>query len=257
MPYLQRHAHPVQVAGLVAERREHEHDVVAAEAERLRHRPEADVHRVVAVEHALRLAGRSGREHDLGRIAGSGPPGVELRRRMLVLPTGVTEERLEPLHPVGHRAAVGVADEDVLEGRQFAAEVPQHGGMVEAPELAGHDADAAGDPVEDEADLPAAQDGDDRVGHRPDPHAGEVEGGHLPPVRQLEADHLAPGHVELDQRTGEPIGQAGELAVAHDLRVAVGPGPSDTWWETIATLSGWCPAWPAKASQRVTGPRGS
>ena len=109
----------------------------------------------------------------------------------------------------------------MLQRRQLAPEVGQHGGVVETPELPGHDADPAGHPVEDEADLPAAQDRDDGVGHRPGPHAGQVEGGHLPPVRQLEADDLAGGDAELHQRPGEPLRQRGEPPVGHDVRLTL------------------------------------
>jgi hypothetical protein len=89
----------------VSQRGEHEDDVVAAEAERLRHRPQADIHRFVAVDHTLGLARRPRGEHELRRVSGRRAAGVELGGRMLVLPGGLAEVGLEP----------GAADEDVLQ----------------------------------------------------------------------------------------------------------------------------------------------
>lgn len=105
--------------------------------------------------------------------------------------------------------------------------VAHHRRVVEAPELARHDADPGVDAIEDEADLAAPQDRDDRVGDRPDADAGEVQRRDLPPVRQLEAHDLAGGHVQLDQAGGEALGEARQLAVGHDLLFTAGDAMGD------------------------------
>jgi hypothetical protein len=94
--------------------------------------------------------------------------------------------------------------------------------VVETPELGGDDADPAPGATQDEADLPGAQDGDDRVGHSADPDTGQVQRRHFPPVRQLEADDLAALDTEFDQRGGEPLGELCEFAIGDDVLCSAG-----------------------------------
>jgi hypothetical protein len=127
-------------------------------------------------------------------------------------------EVLEPLDPVGKlRGGLDTHDEHPFEG----VEVRGHGRVVVPAEGARGDQDPGGEPLADERDLAAAQDRQDRVGHRPDARARQVQRGELPPVRQLDRHRFARLDAELEQDRGEPVHGRRELRECQRLDRAV------------------------------------
>ncbi|MCY1556963.1 hypothetical protein D9M68_937660 [compost metagenome] len=68
--------------------------------------------------------------------------------------------------------------------------------------------------AEHEGQLALAEDRHQRVEDRADTHAGQVQGGHLPPVGQLAGHHIGFFHAEADEAGGHAGDDPVEFAVA-------------------------------------------
>ncbi len=186
-----RQHHAVHEAGLVRQRRRHPDHVLRAHAEPRDDRRQAGEQRVRGMHDALRLPRGAGRVEDLGHIVRPGAGAGERGRRVGARP--LEEEALE-----GVRAAAADV-EAALELRQLVGEGAHHRGIVEPAEPRRSDIDLGLREAQHEAQLARPKDRHERIADRAGMDAGEMERRELPPVGELEGNHVARLHAQLQQ----------------------------------------------------------
>ena len=124
--------------------------------------------------------------------------------------------------------ARAVDGEDVLEGVDaVAAPCSPKRREVEAAKPASARCRRAPDQPDDVLDLTTTQDRDQRARDGADPVAGQVHGGEVPPVGQLEADRLAGLDAELEQPGRDAVDRLGQLAEGEPVGPAAVGGIGD------------------------------
>ncbi|MCY1408179.1 hypothetical protein D9M71_234980 [compost metagenome] len=210
------HHQAVEEAGLVCHRRGHEDHVVAAQMQALGIRAHVGEQGVGGVQHAFRLAGGAGGVEQLHHVVGMRAACGEQRRGVgFLFPGAAHQQLLEGVLAADHQYVAQV--------RQVAAQAVEHGAVVEAAvAVRDHHHPALG-VGQHEAQLAFAEDRHQRVEHRADAHAGQVQRHHLPPVGQLARHHVARFHPQRGQAAGHPRDATVEFRVAQlDALVAAG-----------------------------------
>jgi hypothetical protein len=164
-------------------------------------------HRVGGVHDGLGLAGRAGRVDQLHDLVGLGTR----HRQPLLFGAGqrrAVEERL-----LERGLARATHCEDVLHAGQVGADLAHHRHMVEAAPQGGDDSHLGLAEAQHEAQLALAEDRHQRIGDGADAVAGEEQRRELPPVRQLEGDHVALADTALQQPRRDSFDSIAELRV--------------------------------------------
>jgi hypothetical protein len=104
--------------------------------------------------------------------------------------------------------------QNMAQFRQVGAQAFGHAGVIETPEVFGHDQKMTAGVAEHEAQFAFPKDRHQRVEHRADTGTGQEQGCHLPAVGQLAGHHTAFFHTQG--------GQAGTHAGDHGIQFAVG-----------------------------------
>ena len=175
-------------------------------------------HGVVRVHDALGLAGGARAEDEQCHLVGVRTQLGQLGRVAPLLPGGGHE--LGPGHLL---AGVAVQDQHVLQSGPAAAQLADHGQVVEAAEFTGHHDELRGRQPHHEGDLPLTVDRDERVADRADAGDRVVQDDPLDPVRQLEGDHVAGLDAQLEQAQCAAVHLLAQLTVA-DPAAGVGEG---------------------------------
>ena len=199
-----RQDEPVHEAELVRHGRGHVDDIVGTEMKPLGEGHEVREHRVRAVHHPFRLSGRAAGIEELDHLVGLDAPRAE----------GVAF-RLAARLQQALEGVLGAApdDEDMAQRRKALADGLRHGGIVDVAKPRRHHQHLGLGKAEHEAELTFPEDGHQRIAHRAELEAGEVQDRELPPVRQLEGDDVAASHPALREVQRDEIGQAVELAI--------------------------------------------
>ena len=164
-------------------------------------------HRVGRVHDGLGLARRARRVDQLDDLVGLGPH----PRELLLLGGGdgrPIQERL--LEGFFARAADG---QHVGEIGQVWPDLAHHGDVVEVAPQRRHDGNLGFGEAHHEAQLALAEDRHQRIGDRADAAAGVEQRRELPPVRQLESDHVAAADAALDEPRRDLVHALAELGV--------------------------------------------
>ena len=176
--------HAIQKAGLVRQRRAHEHGIAAGQAQPFDVGQHIGEQGVGGVHHALGHAGGAGGVEQLHDLV-SRQRRIEGRRV-----AGRQQDILEAFGTV-------VADHhQLLEVRQPRSQRPDQRRMIKPPEQLGHDDHARLRVGEHERQLALAENRHHRIADRAAAQAAEVDGHEFPPVGQLERHHVATLHAE-------------------------------------------------------------
>ena len=183
----------------------HEDGVLAVERERLVHRPGTGELRVVGVRDALLLARRSRREEKLRHRVRRRRPAVGARQRRL---------RQEVAREVEGARRLAVDDDRGSQGRHRAGEIARHLAVAEATEARGDEQETCLGEPDCELDLAPAMDRHQWADDRADPATRQGDRDELPPVGQLQRDHVARDDPLVDKPGRNAIDDVVQLGIA-------------------------------------------